>query len=202
MDSVSYSAEPMKHMRTHKFIIAATLAAVLIAGSGALAQSTSSAPAPASNEIVNYVGQLPTPSELSRTPAPAGARIAKISQSSGEIAVTYVYENGQTRVMTYRLLSTANGQAPAGMPSATTMTSPASDPAPATPPAAATIVQPSSPPPPVYYYDAPPAVVYQSAPAVYYGAPYYYPWYPPVSLSLGFGFRGGYYGGFRGGFRR
>jgi len=192
-------------MSTKKFIVAATLAAALIAGTGALAQTAGSAPAPASNEIVNYVGQLPTPSELSRTPAPAGARIAKISQSSGEIAVTYVYDNGQARVVTYRLLSAASGAAPAGTTSAASQTTLSSNQAPASPPAAGAVAQPSSPPPPVYYYDAPapaPAVVYQTTPAVYYDYPYYYyPWYAPVGVNIGFGFHGGYYGGFRGGFR-
>ncbi len=189
-------------MSTKKFIVAATRAAALIAGTGALAQTAGSAPVPASNEIVNYVGQLPTPSELSRTPAPAGARIAKISQSSGEIAVTYVYENGQARVVTYRLLSAAGSAAPAGTTPAASETTLSSNQTPASAPAAGTVAQPSSPPPPVYYYDAPaPAVVYQTIPALYYDYPYYYPWYAPVGVRIGFGFHGGYYGGFRGGFR-
>jgi len=169
-------------MNTNKFLTTAALAAFLIAGTGALAQSANPAPAPASNETVNYVSQLPTPSELSRTPAPAGARISKISQSSGEIAVTYVLENGQTSVVTYRLLSATNAGTPAAAP---TSQAPVS-----APPAA----QPSSPAP-TYYYDAPPAAVYQTTAPVYYDAPYYYypyPWYPPVGVSLGFGFRGGF----------
>lgn len=51
---------------------------------------------------------------------------------------------------------------------------------------------------PVVTAPAPTTVVYAPAPRViYYEDPYYYPrvWYPPVSLSFGFGYRGGYYGG-------
>ncbi len=64
-----------------------------------------------------------------------------------------------------------------------------------------------------YAYTVPAAPVYYDAPyyayPYAYGYPYYgawgYPWYPGVSLSLGFGGRfgghyGGHYGGYRGGF--
>jgi hypothetical protein len=181
-------------MKTSKLTATALFAAALISASGALAQTASSPAAPASNEI-NYVSQLPTPSELSKAQPPAGARVLKISQTAAEVSVTYVYGNGQTQVVSYRLLASAS-DAPAAAPSAPSTTVLQ----------APTVAQPSSPAP-TYYYDAPPAVVYQSAPPVYYydGPRYYsyYPWYPPVSLSLGFGFHGGYgfRGGFRGGFR-
>jgi hypothetical protein len=189
-------------MSTNKFHTAAIFAAALIAGTGALAQTTSSAPAPASNEI-NYVSQLPSASQLSKAQPPAGARIAKITQTSGAITVTYVYGNGQAQVVSYRLLAEAAGTpAPApASPVQTLQSTTAGQPT--------TVVQPTTPAP-VYYYDAPPAVVYQSVPAVYYDSPAYYPypWYPAVSVGLGFGYRGygfggyGFRGGFHGGFRR
>ena len=52
----------------------------------------------------------------------------------------------------------------------------------------------------------PPAVVYETAPRVIYyeRSPYYYPgiWYPPVSFSVGLGYRSFHGGGYhRGGFR-
>jgi len=188
-------------MSTFKFTTSAVFAAALISASGALAQSASAPAAAASNEI-NYVSQLPSPSELSNTQPPAGARISKISQTASGISVTYLFANGQTQVVSYRLLASASapdgGIAPAV---------PAAAAAPSAPPTAViqspAVAQPSSPAP-VYYYDAPaPAVVYQVAPPVYYDGPRYYsyyPWYPPISLGLSFGFHGG--GGFRGGFRR
>jgi hypothetical protein len=189
-------------MSTFKFTTTAVFAAALISASGALAQTASVPAAPASNEI-NYVSQLPSPSELSSAQPPAGARISKISQTASGISVTYVFGNGQIQVVSYRLLASASAPdaAPAAPPAAT---------APAAAPTAViqspAVAQPSSPAP-AYYYDAPaPAVVYQVAPPVYYDGPgyySYYPWYPPISLGLNFGFRGGYgfRGGFRGGFR-
>jgi hypothetical protein len=180
-------------MSTNKFTVAALIAAAFFTASGALAQTTSASPVSAASEI-NYVSQLPTPSELSRAQPPAGARVSRISQTSAEVSVTYLFSNGQTQVVSYRLLAAA-----ADAPS-TTLTSPPTTVA--QPPA---VLQPTTPPP-VYYYDAPPAVVYQVAPAPYYDRQVYYPyypWYPALSLGFNFGFRGGhgYGGGFRGGFR-
>ncbi|HWA11388.1 MAG TPA: hypothetical protein VG838_18255 [Opitutaceae bacterium] len=186
-------------MNTRKLFIASLIATGVATGAGLFAQvqsvtpapspttAAASAAAPAPNEI-NYVSQLPTPSELSRTQPPAGARIAKIRQTSAEIAATYVYANGQSQVVTYRLLGTENDAA-APAPAGVAAPAPGSDQRPV-------VVQSAPPPPPVYYYDAPPTVVY-------YDRPYsYYPWYPPISLGLNFGFRsGGFHGvGFRGGF--
>jgi hypothetical protein len=183
-------------MSPNKFITAACFAVALFGASGALAQAASSSPALVANEI-NYVSQLPTPSELSKAQPPAGATLAKIKLTPAEVSATYVYSNGQTQVVVYRLLAAASGptaSAQAPTPPTAVLQSPA-------------VVQPSTPPP-VYYYDAPPTVVYQVAPApVYYDQPVYYssyyPWYPAVSLGLNFGFHGGYgfRGGFRGGFR-
>ncbi len=52
-------------------------------------------------------------------------------------------------------------------------------------------------------YSQPSTVYVQPAPTVVYAAPYYpQPYYPPVGISLGFGYRGGfgYGGGYGGGF--
>ena len=50
-------------------------------------------------------------------------------------------------------------------------------------------------------YSQPATVYVQPAPTVVYAQPYYQqPYYPPIGISLGFGYRGGYGGGYRGGY--
>jgi hypothetical protein len=173
-----------------KIITTAVLAAGFIAAVS-FADSTSPAPASAPTEV-DYVSQLPNPNDLVNTVGPEGAKVSKIVQTGSEITVTYANSNGQVYAVAYRLLPAAGSKA-------------------ATPTVTASAVPtPSTPAPAVVYADAGPAypVVYeQPAPVYYYpayGYGYYYPWYSPVSVRLGFGFRGGwgFRGGFRGGFRR
>jgi len=50
-------------------------------------------------------------------------------------------------------------------------------------------------------YSQPSTVYVQPAPTVVYAQPYYQqPYYPPIGISLGLGYRGGYGGGYRGGY--
>ena len=89
--------------------------------------------------------------------------------------MVYKYGNGQTSTICYQLLSAA-GMAP--VPAGTTTVAV---------PASTTVIYER--PAPAYYYD-----------------PFYYPWpwFAPVSVSLGFGFHGGggyYHGGYHGGYR-
>ena len=50
-------------------------------------------------------------------------------------------------------------------------------------------------------YSQPSTVYVQPAPTVVYAQPYYQqPYYPPIGISVGFGYRGGYGGGYRGGY--
>ena len=182
-------------MKMPKYVAVVALVGAL-SGAGAFAQSQSAPAANANQPIlneVNYVDQLPNPSELSKNEAPAGARLSKITQTSGTVTVTYTYADGHTYVVAYELLADAGNARVAQAPAPSTTLSP-------------TVVQPSSPPPPVYYSEPAPTVVYQEAPPVYYDSPSYYsyPWFPPIALSLGFAFHGGhgfagYHGGYRGG---
>jgi len=173
-----------------KIITTAMLAAGLFAAVS-FADSTSPAPAPAPTEV-DYVNQLPDPNALANTVGPEGTKVSKIVQTASEITVTYSYSNGQAYAVTYRLLPPAGSKA----------TTPAVT--------ASTVPAPSTPAPTPVYYETSPGytVVYeQPAPVYYYPAyyGYYYPWYSPVSVHLGFGFRGGWGfrgGGFRGGWRR
>jgi hypothetical protein len=168
-----------------KIITTVILAAGFIAAVS-FADATGPASAPAFTEV-DYVNQLPNPNDLVNTGVPEGAKVSKIVQTGSDITVTYSYANGQIRAVTYRLL-------PAASSSATTSVVTTS-----------TVPTPSTPAPAVAYSEASPGytVVYaQPAPVYYYPAyGYYYPWFP-VSVHLGFGFRGGWGGGFRGRFRR
>ncbi len=158
-----------------KSIIAAVVLATGVGGASAFAQAPdpqNSTPAP--NQII-YLPQLPAASELAKSAPAQGATVAQITQTSDQITVVYKLANGQTSAVEYKLLSAVepSAQAPSGAPAA---------PAPG------------------------PAVVYaQSVPVypAYYGPDYYYwPWYGPVRVDLGFGWGwrgGGWGGGGRGG---
>jgi hypothetical protein len=180
------------HMKKTQFIATAALAAMGL-GTAAFAQSSvqaqtparQAAPvavAPAPNEVI-YLPQLPSAGDLAASASGSqGVTIQRIDQTSSDITVVYRFSNGQTNTVAYRLIAQADSSAvpaPAGYSAV---------PAPTT---------------------AAPAVVYAAA-APYYPAPYYYDyapygffwpgWYPPISIGLGFGFRGGFHGGgFRGG---
>lgn len=117
-----------------------------------------------------YTPKLPTAQELTDAAAAQGLTVERISQTDLQVIAFYRSANGQPITVAYQSLP------PAGVVQAPT-------PAPA----------------PVVVTTAPPTtVVYESAPRViFYDTPrYYYPraYYPPVSLSFGFGYRGGYYG--------
>lgn len=143
-----------------------------------VAQPTSPAPvaapaaaAPAPTQIV-YTPKLPTAQELTDAAAAQGMTVERISQTSLQVIAFYRNANGQPVTVAYQALP------PTGV---------AQTPAP-TQPAPAVVV---TAPPPTVVYETAPRVVYYETPAYYY--PRYY--YPPVSLSFGFGYRGGYYGG-------
>lgn len=122
-------------------------------------------PMPTPNQII-YLPQLPTAATLVNVAAAQKLAIEQINQTSTQITVVYKFANGQTNTICYQLLSAAGAvPAPVGT-------------RPVVVPAQTTVIYGG--PAPVYYYD-----------------PFYYPypWAAPVSVSLGFGFRGGYYHG-------
>ena len=162
-------------------ITSVLFSAACLAG-GARAQVVqAAAPAPAvptvapANALVPnqtvYAPRLPSANELTNIAAAQGLAVERIEQTASQVTVVYRSANGQTTTVAYLLLPGAAGNS---APTATQTT----------------------PPPAVVYADAPRVVYYDG-----YGPGYYYPgyWYPPVSIGLGFGFRGG---GFRGGFHR
>jgi hypothetical protein len=170
-------------MKTN-LVLSSVLIATAFLTSAAVAQTTiqtlapattasPASPTPAPNQTI-YVPRLPSPAELTNVASAQGFTVDRIDQTNAQITVVYRYANGQTNTVAYQLLPAA-GTAPA-MPST---------PAPVvTVPATTTVVY-TAPAPTYYYYD-----------------PYYYPWrywYPPVSLSFGFGYYHGGGGGFRGG---
>jgi len=126
------------------------------------------------NQVV-YAQRLPAVSELTSISAAQGLAIEQIVQTPTQVTVVYKSADGKTNTVAYLLLSGTANAAPG-------------------------VVVPTSPPPVVYYEPAPRVVYYDGYGPGYYYADRGYYWYPPVSLSLGFGFRGG--GGYRGGFHR
>ncbi|HVS54233.1 MAG TPA: hypothetical protein VHD62_17890 [Opitutaceae bacterium] len=130
---------------------------------------------PAPTQVV-YAPRLPSATELMNVASAQGLTVERIEQNATQVVATYKNANGQVNVVAYQLLP--NAGAATAQPVAT-----------------------ASPAPRVVYVEPAPRVVYYDA-----YDPYYYPryWYPPVSLSLGFGyshFGGGFHRGF-GGFRR
>lgn len=115
--------------------------------------------APPPNQVI-YAPRLPTATELTQIAAAKGQTVEQINQTSTQITAIYQDANGQRTTVAYQLLPTATS-------------------APST-----TVVVPSPAP----------RVVYRTSPRViYYDDPFdddYYPgyYYPPVSLSFGFGF--------------
>lgn len=177
----------MTTMKTN--LVSAFVLAALFPLSGAWAQTAAAsaasnptvatAAAPAPNQIV-YSPRLPSATELTNAAAAQGLTVEKIEQSDAQVTAFYKNSTGQTNIVSYQLLPATSAPA-ANAPTVIMPTTPAP-----------TVVQPA---PSVVYYE--PAYRYGYAPG-YYPA-YDYGYYPPVSLSLGFGFRGGH-GGFRGGF--
>jgi hypothetical protein len=170
-------------MKSHKYAAAAVLAAALC--TGALAQPAGPAPMQAAANETVFVAQLPNAGDLTKAAAAQGISVTQIDQTSSQVLVTYKYSNGAVNTVSYQPLSAAETGGANAVP------------APATPAptltTGSTVVYTTTAAP-AYYADYP-----------YYGYPYYgygYGWYPPVSIGLGFGFRGGFHGGggFRGGF--
>ncbi len=124
--------------------------------------------APAPNQII-YSPRLPTAAELTNVAAAQGLAVQQISETSTQ--VTAIYKNnatGQITTIAYQLL-------PNGTPAATSTV--------VVPTAAPVIYQPATR---VIYYDT-----YDRGYDPYW--PSYY--YPPVSLSFGFGYYHGWGGG-------
>jgi hypothetical protein len=140
-------------------------------------------PAPQSDRIV-YTPRLPTVQELANAAAAGGFAIERIEQTPTQVTVVYKLTDGRTDTVAYAAL-------PPPSPGTTTVAVPS--------PAPKVVVTP------------PTTVIYTRTPRVIHSDPWYYdPWYyyPPVSVSLGFGFGhywgGGHYHGHHGGhgFRR
>ena len=127
--------------------------------------------APAPNQII-YAPRLPSASELTNVAAAQGLAVEQISQTANQVTVIYRDNAGQTNTVAYQLLPTA------GTTSGTTAT------AVAVPSAAPTVV----------YESAPRVVYYESYDPFWPSYPRYY--YPPVSLSFGFGYSRGWGGGY------
>jgi hypothetical protein len=125
--------------------------------------------APAPSQII-YSPRLPSPTELTSVAAAQGMTVEQITQNANQVTAIYRSANGQTSTVAYQLLPTA---APAPTQTVVAPTQ--------------TVVVPA---PTTVIYEEPRTVYYES-----YGPawPRYY--YPPVSLSLGFGYYRGWGGG-------
>jgi hypothetical protein len=156
------------------------------AASAAVPSSTAPAqpaPAPQPDRVV-YAPRLPTVQELTNAAAAGGFAIARIEQTPTQVTVVYKLADGRPDTVAY-----------AALPPPSTGT---------------TAVAVPSPAPKVVVTPAP-TVIYTRSPRVVYYDPWYYDswsYYPPVSVSLGFGYGrywgGGHYHGHHGGhgFRR
>lgn len=166
-----------------KLVVFCLLSAAFLAGSAwaQIVQPTTPAPAvpaiaPAAALVPNqtiYSPRLPGVNEVTSIAAAQGLTVERIEQTASQVTVVYKYANGQTNTVAYLLLpGTAGASAPG-------------------------VVQATPPPTVVYYEPAPRVVYYDGYGPGYYSSPGY--WYPPVSIGLGFDFRGGGRGGFHGG---
>jgi hypothetical protein len=163
-------------MNSKIFTTALAVTALGLVASGVHAQTPAPAtPAPAPTELV-YLPQLPSVASLVAAAKAQGITVLKVSQTSGEITVSYAYPNGTASTVSYQVLP--SGESTAAVP-APVYGAPAA-------PAGTTVVYTS---PSAYYYD-----------------PYYYPgyypwgWYAPVGLRIGIGGGWGWHGGgWRGG---
>ena len=155
-------------MNTKSFYTMAALATLLGCASAFAQAPDSSNAMPAPSQIV-YLPQLPSAADLAKAAPSQGVTIAQIIQTSDQLTVVYKLANGQTSAVAYRLLSAADApssQCPARCCPST--------PAPAVAPPAA-------------------AVVYTTPAYLYHSPDYYYPYFGPVSVNLGFGW--GWHGG-------
>jgi hypothetical protein len=136
------------------------------------AATAPNASAPTNATQIVYTPQLPNVADLTKAANEQGYTVEKVVQTNNQIIAFYRQANGQQTTVAYQTLPPSAASAPALV---------------------------AAPAPVVV--TAPPTVVYESAPRVVYYDDYYpRVWYPPISLSFGFGyrsFRGGYYGGHR-----
>ena len=184
------------------------LAALPLAGvraqspsSDAPAAPATAAPASSDASQIVYLPRLPGVNELTNAAAAHGFAIERIEQSSTQMKATYRNSAGQKKVVSYQLLPAAGATATVETPSATPVVVMPNQSAPAVAGQAPVVIMPSTP---TVVVERPRTIYYEDAD--YYYSPRYYGgyWYPPVSLSLGFGYgwgRGGYHGGFHGGHR-
>lgn len=129
--------------------------------------------APVANQTI-FAPRLPTPQELTSAAAAQGLTVEQINQGASQIIVVYRHASGQTNTVAYQLLPVA---APPAVVSA----------APAT-----VVVQ--NPAPTVVYQESPRVIYYDSYDPFW--PRYSRPYYPPVSLSFGFGYYSGWGGGY------
>jgi hypothetical protein len=189
-------------MKTNS-IFYASLLALGLSGSVAVAQNgqtivtptpapvvTDASAMPAPDHVV-YLARLPSAADLTKGAAAQGTSISRIDQTSDSIVVSYQYSTGRTSTFAYRLLSSAgDGQAPIGLVSSNS----------------------SATAPRVVYAQQPAPTVIYTDPPVYYSDRYYYRSYDPawdfwtplaVGVGLGWfshGWHGhGYGGGWHGG---
>ncbi len=131
-----------------------------------------STPAPAvgaarpAAERTIYVPSLPSASELTEIAKAQGVAIQQIDQTANDVTIVYRFNDGRTSTVAYQLLPDGATPAP--------------------PPANASVVTGRTTPSVVYYTPAPTTRVVYYDRSVYYD-PFYYPWYGPVALSVGFG---------------
>lgn len=184
--SVSLSTQSKRNthpiMKT-KLVVFCLLSAAFLAGSARAQIVQPATPAPAVPAIAPsaalvpnqtiYSPRLPGVNEVTAIAAAQGLTVERIEQTSSQITVVYKNANGQTNTVAYLLLP--------GTAVASTQG----------------VAQPTPAPAVVYYEPAPRVVYYDGYSPGYYYSPSY--WYPPVSIGLGFDFRGGGRGGFHGG---
>lgn len=136
---------------------------------------------PAVDRVI-FVPRLPTAGELTAVAQAQNLSILQIDQTAADVTIVYQLSDGRRSAVSYQLLSnTGAATQPAVVTGATTPT--------------------------VVYYTptptpAPTRVYYYGSPAVYVD-PFYYPWYGPVSVRLGFGWNyhsGGHGGWHHGGY--
>jgi len=103
------------------FVVAGFLATAAFADNSTVtpapaAAATISLPAPP-NQII-YTPQLPGITELTSAAAAQGLTIKLIDQSAREVSITTQSADGQTKVVSYQLLSDAKATAPTGVAAA------------------------------------------------------------------------------------
>jgi hypothetical protein len=183
----------MKTKIWQKTLATMTVAGLMVTGFTGRAQSTAATP-----QLSFGVQQV---MQLESAKISDDVVLAYIKSSAGNFGLTadqiiYLRQQGVSNpVIAAMLNSTPATVVATTAPAAAQPTAPAVTSAP--PAATTTYVQPAT-----TYVQTVPASMY------YYSQPYYYPayypaydygWYPPVSLSFGWGWRGGWGGGWHGG---